>query len=286
MAASSSSSSSSEGEGEGSKFGMLAARRKGRPLPKMSALARLARAAPHASADAQAAAALAAAQRPSASSPAAPSASAPVKGATSASAHADSSAGSSRISPAAAEPELAAGLRLRDTGDAHPSAGAALLSAATSSAATSPASGCAADQQRDVDAFSSNIVAAPQQAAMRVNVCQGKSCAKRGAAELLRQASAAGGGRPGLQVSACKCLGECKRGPAVRVRTGRERPTVLTKVHLWLVVFAGLLHEPLQVFLVGHHAADALLAAREHSECMMVLCCHRKISVSVKIALP
>lgn len=240
MAASSSSSSSSSSESEDSDSRMTGPRQKGRSLPQLPALARLAATAPPAAqpssvSDPAAARLRAPVGAPSSPRPAVTSADRPA-------ATAPAEAGS----PAAAEPELAAVLRLRETPGTQQSAGAALLREATSSStATSTAAGRDADSSNSSQHLNtiaadprSNIVTAPVPPAARVEVCQGKSCAKRGAADLLRQASAAGAGRPGVQVSGCKCLGKCKQGPAVRVRSGRERPTVLTQVRE-SSVFAG-----------------------------------------------
>lgn len=123
------------------------------------------------------------------------------------------------ISPAAAEPELAAVLRLpgvASDGASHHS---------EQQMADSPAQ--QADRGPDAGPRS-NIVAMMPPPAARVAVCQGKSCAKRGAVELLQQATSATSGVPGVQVAPCKCLGKCKQGPAVRVRTGKEKPVMLT----------------------------------------------------------
>jgi hypothetical protein len=201
MAASSSSSSESETSGSGS------AKQKDRALSQLPALARLAHSAPRAAAVAYAAAP-ATPQRDSDTGSAVSPAWAMCRDfAVQADAAADRTAGNPAVSPASAEPELAAVLRLRDHSDAPQSAGAALLSEATSSTATSLAAGrdtdaqlCSSQQSAvNAGALASNIVAAPQSAA-RVQVCQGKSCTKRGAADLLQQASAAGGGRPGIEV--------------------------------------------------------------------------------------
>ena len=72
---------------------------------------------------------------------------------------------------------------------------------------SSPAAGRGSDSEPDhgqqrmahLGAPASNIVAAPQ-ATARVQVCQGKSCTKRGAVDLLQQASAAAAGQPGIEV--------------------------------------------------------------------------------------
>lgn len=227
LAASSSSSSSSESESVVSDGGMAAFGRKARALPQLPGLARLAShpVASAAATQSTAARGLAAATA-SATSPAQPAAQ---RGTDAPSAP----------SPAAMHPELAAVLRLSGRSGAESpgeaaaagrSASSAATSAATSSAAGSESEQMSAAAAQDRSAPRNNIVAAPPVPVVRVEVCQAKSCAKRGAADLLRQASAAGAGQPGVQVSGCKCLGKCKKAPAVRVRAGHERPTVLTQV--------------------------------------------------------
>ncbi|KAK9810100.1 hypothetical protein WJX72_004908 [[Myrmecia] bisecta] len=61
-------------------------------------------------------------------------------------------------------------------------------------------------------------------------VCQGKDCCKRGSAALLEHAEYALADTP-VSVAACKCLGECKRGPNVGIKTsGQKKPIVYTGV--------------------------------------------------------
>ena len=78
-----------------------------------------------------------------------------------------------------------------------------------------------------------NIVTArlEEAPAARLSVCQGKTCAKRGARELLeaarREAEAHG---DCVVVSSCKCLDQCKKGPNVSVRAPGGRPVVLNGV--------------------------------------------------------
>lgn len=234
MAASSSSSSSSSSESEDSDGSMPGLQLKGRSLPQLPALARLASAAPPVVVPSSFS--VPAAAQKGSRAPLGGSSSSVTEPAAILAARPAATASVGGGSPAAAEPELARVLRLRDSADTQQPAGAALLHEAASSTATSPAAGrdtnsSSSSQQSDAVAAAprSNIVTAPAPAAARVEVCQGKSCAKRGAVDLLRQASAAGAGVPGVQVSGCKCLGKCKQGPAVRVRAGRERPTVLTQ---------------------------------------------------------
>lgn len=223
-AGSSSSSSNSESESGASDGGMARGSSKGRSLPQLPGLARLAssQSAPAEAATASAAAPATAAVPASAISAAQP-------------AGRRRSDASSAPTPAAALPELAAVLRLSDSGGAEPLGKAAVPGRSDPSAATNEAAGrtseaISAAAAQDNSAPRGNIVTAPAVPVVRVNVCQGKSCAKRGAADLLAQAAAAGAGQPGVQVSGCKCLGKCKKAPAVRVRAGRERPTILTQV--------------------------------------------------------
>jgi (2Fe-2S) ferredoxin len=88
-------------------------------------------------------------------------------------------------------------------------------------------------------------VAAP---ARRIAVCAGSKCRRAGGDALLAAASgaaaaaaassAAGPAPPGwpappsaaVEVGACKCLGKCKRGPAVRVEEPDGTTVVLTGV--------------------------------------------------------
>ena len=65
----------------------------------------------------------------------------------------------------------------------------------------------------------------------RISVCQGKTCANRGARELLeaarREADAHGGH---VIVAPCKCLDQCKKGPNISVRAPGARSVVLNGV--------------------------------------------------------
>ena len=54
-----------------------------------------------------------------------------------------------------------------------------------------------------------------------ISVCQGKACKKRGADRVMSALQHSTEGVETVQLSGCKCLGQCKRGPAVRV----EMPT-------------------------------------------------------------
>lgn len=221
MAASSSSDSESDAPGSG----VAVAQQKGRPLPELPALARLAHTAPRPVAAAHAASSPALSRQDASSTPAAsPALAVSEAAAAPTAACTDKAAGSSTGSLAAAEPELASLLRLHDHGDAPVSAGAALLSAAMSDVVSSPAAGRDADSEPGHDqqrmphpgALASNIVAAPQ-AAARVQVCQGKSCTKRGAVDLLQQASAAASGRPSIEVPSLSPMFAWGRGVPVHL---------------------------------------------------------------------
>jgi (2Fe-2S) ferredoxin len=61
----------------------------------------------------------------------------------------------------------------------------------------------------------------------RVLVCQGKACMRKGALQVLQAASHATAAAPGVEVLPCKCLGKCKQGPAMRVRTEQQQRSTL-----------------------------------------------------------
>eukprot|EP00775_Hariotina_reticulata_P008214 gene8214-8406_t len=64
----------------------------------------------------------------------------------------------------------------------------------------------------------------PQQYAStgRLLVCQGKACMAKGALQVLQAASHAVSASPGMEVLPCKCVGKCKQGPAMRVRSDKQ----------------------------------------------------------------
>jgi (2Fe-2S) ferredoxin len=68
------------------------------------------------------------------------------------------------------------------------------------------------------------------QATGRILVCQGKACMNKGGLGVLQAASHAASASPGIEVLPCKCLGKCKQGPALRMRTQQPGCTVLTRV--------------------------------------------------------
>jgi hypothetical protein len=67
-------------------------------------------------------------------------------------------------------------------------------------------------------------------AAVRVEVCTGKACARRGAAALLEELGAALAGDAGVDVAGCKCMDQCKKGPNLRVRVAGQAPVVAVGV--------------------------------------------------------
>jgi (2Fe-2S) ferredoxin len=65
----------------------------------------------------------------------------------------------------------------------------------------------------------------------RVLVCQGKACMRKGALQVLQAASHATAASPEVEVLPCKCLGKCKQGPAMRIRTEQqERSSLVTEI--------------------------------------------------------
>jgi (2Fe-2S) ferredoxin len=72
----------------------------------------------------------------------------------------------------------------------------------------------------------------PQQfnATGRILVCQGKACMNKGALGVLQAASHAAAASPNIEVLPCKCLGKCKQGPALRMRTQQPGCTLMTQV--------------------------------------------------------
>lgn len=54
-----------------------------------------------------------------------------------------------------------------------------------------------------------------------ISVCQGKACRKRGSDRVMAALQHSTGDVDNVQLTGCKCLGQCKRGPAVKV----EMPT-------------------------------------------------------------
>eukprot|EP00951_Prasinocladus_malaysianus_P003358 scaffold23746_cov45-Prasinocladus_malaysianus.AAC.1 len=65
----------------------------------------------------------------------------------------------------------------------------------------------------------------------RVFVCQGSACMKRGAGAVLDSVNSSQAVQSGaVRVVACKCLGKCKQGAAIRVKAGAEKPEVVTRI--------------------------------------------------------
>ncbi|KAF8068390.1 Ataxin-3-like protein [Scenedesmus sp. PABB004] len=85
--------------------------------------------------------------------------------------------------------------------------------------------------QEQLDAVAALPPPAALPGAGRVLVCQGKACAARGGRAVLAAAAHAAAASPGVEVVPCKCLGRCKAGPAVRVRSDAAPGcTLLTEV--------------------------------------------------------
>lgn len=64
-----------------------------------------------------------------------------------------------------------------------------------------------------------------------ISVCQGKTCSKRGSARVLAALQHSTAGVEGTMVQECKCLGQCKRGPAVRVQMGSGEDIIYVGVN-------------------------------------------------------
>lgn len=64
----------------------------------------------------------------------------------------------------------------------------------------------------------------------RVMVCQGSKCRGKGALDVLHAVSALSTNSPGIEVLPCKCLGKCKQGAAMRVRTEGQKDEVYTEL--------------------------------------------------------
>jgi hypothetical protein len=59
-----------------------------------------------------------------------------------------------------------------------------------------------------------------------ISVCQGKACRKRGSDRVMAALEHSTGDVDSVELRGCKCLGQCKRGPAVKV----EMPTTGQKI--------------------------------------------------------
>ena len=57
----------------------------------------------------------------------------------------------------------------------------------------------------------------PRKHVAAISVCQGKACRKRGSDQVVSTLQQRTAGMHDVQVTGCKCLGQCKRGPAVHV---------------------------------------------------------------------
>eukprot|EP00877_Chromochloris_zofingiensis_P003400 jgi/Chrzof1/13060/Cz07g18120.t1 len=73
---------------------------------------------------------------------------------------------------------------------------------------------------------------APQQYTKggRVLVCQGKDCAATGALRVLQEVSRLSAGSPDVEVIPCKCLGQCKKAPILKVKQPGMRLETHTRV--------------------------------------------------------
>ena len=64
-----------------------------------------------------------------------------------------------------------------------------------------------------------------------ISVCQGKACQKRGSDRVLGALHQTTAGVAGIDVTTCKCLGQCKRGPAVKVEMPTGEEIIYVGVH-------------------------------------------------------
>jgi (2Fe-2S) ferredoxin len=64
----------------------------------------------------------------------------------------------------------------------------------------------------------------------RILVCQGKACTAKGGLQVIQAASHAAAASPSIEVIPCKCLGKCKQGPAMRLRSEQPGCILLTQV--------------------------------------------------------
>ena len=105
---------------------------------------------------------------------------------------------------------------------------------------------------------------APQVAT--ISVCQGKSCKKLGAERIEAALQQSTAGMSGIEVTPCKCLGQCKRGPAVAIEMPSGEQIVYVNVNgrnaaksvlhlaavglpsLWLKMNFVFVHSPLHSF--------------------------------------
>lgn len=89
------------------------------------------------------------------------------------------------------------------------------------------------DQEQQPDVCQQLPPAQQYAAAGRVLVCQGKACVRKGALQVLQAVSHVTAASPGIEVLPCKCLGKCKQGPAMRVRTEEQqqpRSSLVTEI--------------------------------------------------------
>ena len=64
----------------------------------------------------------------------------------------------------------------------------------------------------------------------RVVVCQGSKCLSKGGLAVLQEVSRVTSSSPNIEVLPCKCLGKCKQGAAVRVKTANGTTALYTQM--------------------------------------------------------
>jgi (2Fe-2S) ferredoxin len=64
----------------------------------------------------------------------------------------------------------------------------------------------------------------------RVVVCQGSKCLAKGGLAVLQEVSKVTSNSPDIEVLPCKCLGKCKQGAALRVKTANGTTALYTQV--------------------------------------------------------
>jgi (2Fe-2S) ferredoxin len=64
-----------------------------------------------------------------------------------------------------------------------------------------------------------------------ISVCQGKACRKRGSDRVMAALEHSTGDVANVELKGCKCLGQCKRGPAVKVEMPTGQKVVYVNVN-------------------------------------------------------
>ncbi|KAL4539585.1 hypothetical protein Ndes2437B_g02050 [Nannochloris sp. 'desiccata'] len=64
-----------------------------------------------------------------------------------------------------------------------------------------------------------------------ISVCQGKACRKRGSDRVMAALQHSTGNVDSVQLTGCKCLGQCKKGPAVKVEMPSGQKIVYVNVN-------------------------------------------------------